>query len=83
MYANIGKEGVKKMVPGSFQWFPVTRTRAMKMETQELLSEHEETLLYCEGDQVLMQGAQRGCGISILGNISSPSGHGPALCGFT
>lgn len=83
MYTNIGREGVKKMVPGSFQWFPVTRTKAIKSETQEILCEQQETLLYCEGNQALTQGAQRGCGISIFGDISSPSGRGPALCGFT
>lgn len=71
------------MVPVSFQWLPMTRTKTMKTKTQEILCEHQETFLYCEGDQAQTQGAQRDCGISILWDISNPSGHGPALCGLT
>lgn len=83
MQINIGGENVNKVVPGSFQWLPVTRTKTMKTETQEILCEHQEIFLYCEGDQAHRQGAQRGCGISVLGDISNPSGHGPVLCGLT
>ena len=46
-------------------------------ETQEALSEHQEALSYCDGDQALEQVAQRGCGISILGDTQKLSGHGP------
>lgn len=43
---------------------------------QEVPSEHQETLLYCENDQTLAQAAQ-GYGISVLGDIPEPSGRGP------
>jgi len=37
--------------------------------TQELLSEHLKTLLYCVSDGALSQLAQPGCGISLLGDL--------------
>lgn len=40
----------------------------VQTETQEILSEHKETLLHCECDQAQEQGAQRGCGVSVLGD---------------
>ena len=46
-------------------------------ETQKVLSEHEETLFHCEGDQALTQIAQGGCRVSILWDIQKLSGHGP------
>lgn len=36
---------------------------------------HKEPL-QCEGDRVLAKFAQRGCGVSILGHVQKPSGHG-------
>jgi len=55
-----------------------------KSETQEVPSEHKETLCYTECDRALAQVAQRGCEASILADIQKPSGHGPrktrALC---
>jgi len=38
-------------------------------------SEDQETPFYCEGDQTLTQVSQRGCGISILGDIKRLSRH--------
>ena len=46
-------------------------------ETQEVPSEHQETFLHREGDQVLGQVAQGRCRVSILGDIQKPSGHSP------
>ena len=46
-------------------------------ETQEAPSEHEEKILYCEGNQAPEQVAQRGYGVSILGDIQKLSGHNP------
>jgi len=45
-------------------------------ETQEIPSEHQEMLFYCEGDQALKQLAQGGCGVSLLGGIQKMT-HGP------
>ena len=47
-----------------------------KTETQELPSE-DETLFQRESDWTLAQVAQRGCGVSILGDIQKSSGHSP------
>lgn len=38
----------------------------VKIKKQEILSEHMETLFYCEGCQVLEQVAQSGCQFSVL-----------------
>ena len=46
-------------------------------ETQEAPSEHQEIVFDCVGDQPLAQVVQGGCGVSILGDIQKPSGHGP------
>jgi len=48
-----------------------------KTETQRFPSEHQETLFCCVGDQALAQVAQRGFGVSHLGDIQKLSGHGP------
>lgn len=39
-------------------------------EEQEVLSEHQEILLHCAGYSARAQSAQRGCGISVLGDFS-------------
>jgi len=47
------------------------------METQDVHSEHQERLGYCEGDRAVAQVARRGYGVSIFGDFQKPSGHGP------
>ena len=51
-------------------------TRA-QTEAEEVPSEHEEELLHCEGDGVLEQAAQGGCGIPFSGDIQDPPGCSP------
>ena len=46
-------------------------------ETQEVPSEHQERLSYCEDDRAVTQVAQRGCVVFILGDIQTLTGHGP------
>ncbi|NWQ69756.1 RSPO2 protein, partial [Neopipo cinnamomea] len=51
----VGEESGKRMEPGSFQWCPVTGWQWAQIKTREILSEHQETLFDCEGDQALAQ----------------------------
>lgn len=46
----------------------------IQIETQEVLSQHQGTLLSCEGDQALAQGSGR---VSIPGDRQKSPGHGP------
>ena len=47
-----------------------------RTETQEVMSEQQETLFYCEGDWTLAQVPQRHCGV-FLQDTQKASGHGP------
>ena len=51
-------------------------------EAQEVPSEHQGTLSYCQGDRVLAWVAQSGGGVCILGDTQRPSGHGPGQLGL-
>jgi len=46
-------------------------------KTQDIPSEHQETLFHHEGDGALAQVAQGGSRISILGHIQKPRGQAP------
>ena len=51
-------------------------------EAWEVPPEQEEKILHSEGDGALEQVAQRGCGVSLSGDIQDPPGRGavqPAL----
>jgi len=41
------------------------------------LSDHQELLFCCEGDQTLAQISQRCCGVLLLGDTQKLSRHGP------
>ena len=74
---NTWREGAKKTEPASLQWCPVTGQEAMGTNWNTGGSAWTSGNTFaCAGDQALAQVAQRGCGISILGDIQEPSGHG-------
>jgi len=62
MLINILKVGAKRMGPDSQQ---------AQTEAKEVPSEHEEELLYCEGDKAHEQVAQSSCGVSFSGDIQT------------
>lgn len=53
MCINTSRENTKKMESGSFQWCAAPGQEAM--DTQEIPSKHQETLLYCAHDRALRQ----------------------------
>jgi len=46
-------------------------------ETQEVPSEHQKTVLNCEGQGALAQVAQGGCGVSVVGDTQKLPRHSP------
>ncbi|KAK4833062.1 LOW QUALITY PROTEIN: hypothetical protein QYF61_027724, partial [Mycteria americana] len=60
-----------------FSATPSDRTRANGHKLKKILLKHKNC--YCDSDQTLGQAAQRGCDVSILGDIQNPAEHGPAL----
>lgn len=68
------REPEKHRESGCFQWCLLFWHWA-QTETQKVLSEPRGTLLYCECD--LIEAAQKGCIVSILGDTQKPPGHSP------
>ena len=62
------------MEPDSSQWSLVT---GHKLKYKKFHLNIRENLFSCEGDCTLEQVAARGCGVSVLGDIKNPTGHGP------
>lgn len=59
------------MEPGCFLQCPVTGPKAIaQTETQQVPSDHQETIFHCEHDQ-------EGCEVSIHGDVQNSAGHGP------
>lgn len=50
------------------------RTRG---DRHSLYEPGKTAFFHCEGGQALTQGAQRGFGVYILGDVPNPSGHSP------
>jgi len=56
-----------------FLMVPSDRTRGNGYKP-EIPSQDQETLFHCEGDRAQVQVAQRGCGVSMLGDTQKLSG---------
>lgn len=66
------------MAIGSFQQCPVTGPEEKaRSEAQEIPSEWQKTLFYCQDDHALTQVAQRGCEVSLFGDTQKLSQHSP------
>lgn len=66
------------MAIGSFQQCPVTGpVQKAQSEAQDVPSEWQETHFYCQDDQALTQVAQRGCEVSLFGDVQKLSRHSP------
>lgn len=69
---------VKTLGPNSFHWCSaIGQEQWAQTEAQEVPSEYEEKLLYCESDRALEHAAQRGHGVSFLGDTQNPPGCDP------
>ncbi|KAJ7395137.1 hypothetical protein BTVI_158112 [Pitangus sulphuratus] len=79
MSISIYSEGAKRLESGTSQWCQPIGHEA-ETDAQEVPPEYEEELLYCVGDHTLEQIAQRGCGISLTGDIREPCGCNPVQC---
>lgn len=73
--SNYLKENAKAIEPGGFQGYTGTKGNRQKMKHREFPPNIK--VLYCKCDQALGEVAQRCCGVSLLGDIQKPSGHGP------
>ncbi|NXK53069.1 TNPO1 protein, partial [Chauna torquata] len=66
------------MIPKFLQFFKHSSPKIRKWAqtgSQEVLSEHHEALLCCADDGALAHVAQRGCGVSLFGDLQKPPGH--------
>lgn len=70
-------EEAKRTDLGSSLWCPVTGWEAISTYWNRNHSlRTPQNTFYSKGDQALVQIAQKGCGVSILGDIPKPFGHG-------
>lgn len=76
MCVNTSWGRVKKMEPGSSQWYPVKGQGAVDKQWK-ILFKVEKNFPYHETGQTMAQVAQRGYGIIILRDIQTQSGCGP------
>ena len=53
---------------------PQDKRQQEETDAQEVPPEYKEECLYCAGNRALEQGAQRGCGISLTGDLQELSG---------
>ena len=56
--------------------FSVGSSDRTQIEIPEIPLKHENSFC-CDGDCIPEQVAPRGCGVSVLGDIKNPTGHGP------
>lgn len=69
---------MKRVETSFLQWCPVTEPESMGRETQEIPSEHQETILIMRViNQSLAQLAFISCAFSSLGDPQKPPGRGP------
>lgn len=75
MHINTWKEGAKttQALFNNVQW--EDKGQWTKTKTQQGLSEHKKTLLFCE--DVWAPIVQGGCGVSLLRGVKNTLKHGP------
>ena len=69
------RENERKQKPDSSQMCPETGQEELaQIGIQEMMFKCKKNAFYCKDGQALAQVAQRGCGISVLGDTQNPTG---------